>query len=394
AAALLLLQVRPSGAAPVTLSEALGRAWERAPQLDAQRIQAGLARADVWRRWLPNEPQLQFLNQDDHSWETVGVTETLGFPGKGLAASRLDRARLRAQEAEVGAKSQELLRYAVGAFLDAAVAAALVGQQEKNVADMQALSDSMRSRYDSGLASQAEMIVAELQLRQQRADLAATRDRAQAAGARLGAWLGLDAARGWELPDDVPPDALAKGGRRTPEEARALAAADVARASRSYSAWSSAPDVSLSAARNTYRVLAASPILRRQTDTYGIAVSVPLFLPAYEYVEARRARSQAVMDEAAAALALQAAQADRVQAALDYRRGRSRLSELRARDLPLAEALIESSLTAYKAGKIGLAELVLARKTLAELRTQDVQLRASLISAHLRCPGEDLGGPK
>src|SRR5262249_17736934 len=78
-------------------------------------------------------------------------------------------------------------------------------------------------------------------------------------------------------------------------------------------------------------------------------------------------------------------QSDKRDGAREYRRTSRRLKELQSRDLSLAQALVESTLSAYRAGKLGFAELVLARKTLADLTVQEIQLRGNKILAHLRC---------
>jgi hypothetical protein len=51
----------------------------------------------------------------------------------------------------------------------------------------------------------------------------------------------------------------------------------------------------------------------------------------------------------------------------------------------MAEALMQSTLSSYKTGQLGFAELVLARKTLSDLRIQEVQMRGSVLLARLRC---------
>ncbi len=91
-----------------------------------------------------------------------------------------------------------------------------------------------------------------------------------------------------------------------------------------------------------------------------------------------------MIDKANAELQALSAHEDREEALLEYQRNKARLAELREKDLPFAEALIDSAFSAYKAGKLGLAEFVLARKTLMDLRAQDVQLRDAIITAHLR----------
>jgi outer membrane protein TolC len=106
---------------------------------------------------------------------------------------------------------------------------------------------------------------------------------------------------------------------------------------------------------------------------------------AQENVDIERAKSQAEIDRRTADLQLKQAQLDKEDARLEYFRSRDRLKDLRAKDIPLAESMAESTFSAYKAGKLGYAELIASRKTLLDLKNQDIQLRSAIISAHLRC---------
>lgn len=387
AAALIAAAPRCSSAAPLTLEQAVRTLWTRSPQLEAQREQWTLAGRDRWRRFAPNEPQLLFTNADDHTLAAWGLGETFAFPGKSLALARLDSARARAQKAELDAKRYELARLAAETYLDHAAARATVEIQRRNVTDLEALKETLRTRYEAGLATQAEAIGADLQLRQLKADLAAQADHAVVAERRLKRLLELPETpvEDVALPDDIPSALAAELAGPTPDLLRARAARDAARAGRTVAVWSQLPDLSISAQRNRYYYLAGSPNGKERTWTYSAAITLPVLFPLWERAEGARARSQAVLDESAARLSEMAADADAQDAAREYARSRARLSEVRANDLPLAEALMESTLVSYKSGKLGFAELVLARKTLADLRVQEIQLRRSVVSARLRC---------
>ena len=371
----------------LSLEEAVRMVWTKAPQLKAQRKEWDLAERDRWRRLLPNEPQLLFTNSDDHTGVGLGLSETFAFPGKSIAFTRLDAARARAQRAEWFAKRYELARLAADAYLDAAVARASVEIQRRNGTDLEALADTLRARYEAGQATQAETISADLQLRQLKADLITQSDHVIVADRRLKRLLELppDADPALELQDDLPSSLAGELTGHGADLLRAEAALDVARAGRAISLWTQLPDLSVSAQRNRYYYLPGSPSGAERTWTYGASVTVPLLFPLWEGAEAARAKSQSVIDEAAARLSALAADSDADDAARQYARTRARLSEIRAKDLPLAEALMESTLAAYKSAKLGFAELVLARKTLSDMRAQEVQLRGAAVSARLRC---------
>lgn len=377
-----------SPASALTIEDAVQRMWAKSPQIDAQRLQWDLSERDRWRRFLPNEPQLLYSNADDRTNVAWGVAETFAFPGKSLASARLDTARAHAQKAEWAAKRYELARLAAQVYLDAASARAAVEIQRHNADDYEALGKTLKARYQSGQATQAETIGVDLQLRQLKADLDAQTDHAAVAERRLKSLLELppEVETTLELPDDLPSSLAKELTGPTADLLRAEGANEVAKAQRRLALWSQLPDLSVSALRNRYYYPeSGSPNGKGATWTLGAAVTLPVFFPFWEGAEASRARSQAVIDSSAARLSALAAKSDIEDAAKEYARSQERLKQVRSQDLPLAEALMESTLSSYKAGKLGFAELVLARKTLSDIRAQEVQLRSAVIAARLRC---------
>ena len=114
-------------------------------------------------------------------------------------------------------------------------------------------------------------------------------------------------------------------------------------------------------------------------------MTIPIFFGIQERIDAQKAKSQALIDRSNSELALLNARSDRAEAAGEYQRSSRRLKELREKDIPLAEAAMESTYSSYRAGKLGFAELLLARKNLADLRVEDIQLRTAIINSHMRC---------
>lgn len=371
----------------ITLTDAVQSTWSRAPQLAAQKSQAGLATLDRWRRFLPNEPQLQYADTDDRTDVSYGVSETIGFPGKVLASVHFDKARQERERAEWAAKRYEVARLVIQSYVDTAVSQELVASQRKSLDDVESLAHALRVRYESGLATQAEDIGIQLQFRQQRADLAADEDHLAVAADHLKSLLGfpLGADATLVLPDDLNAGLLAELGGLTADEARARADVELAQSGRALAVWNQLPDINLGVSRNHYLYLPGSPSGKPRTTNYTVGFTVPILFPFYEAPEALRARNQAVIDQSAAELAVLEAETARRGAAREYARNRDRLKEVREKDIPLAEAFMESTFSAYKTGKLSFAELMLARKTLADLRAQDIQLRGAVINAHLGC---------
>jgi outer membrane protein TolC len=386
----LIASLWPVYAQAMSLTEAIQYSWNVAPllhqQLEADQRLYEVSKIEKAQRLLPNEPQVFYGNTDDRTSELYGVSDTIGFPGKALAFMRQDRIKSENAHSEWEAKRFEVTQVVVQTYLDSAVALATVDQQKRNISDAETLASSLRARYEAGLATQAEVIGSDLQIRQQRADLAAAQDKAKVSIAKLKKLLNLTSDPSpLELPDDLEADVISRLGSRTADERRAQSAAALAESTRRLSWWSQAPDLSLSAQRNRYDYLPGSPSGRLYTYSYTVGITAPIFFPFYEWTAAKRQREQARLDEQTARLQLLSAESDRQGAVQEYERSRGRLKEIREKDLPLAEALMESTFSAYRSGKLGYAELTLARKTLNDLRAQDIQLRSSSISAHLRC---------
>jgi outer membrane protein TolC len=374
-------------AGALTMEEATIRYLERSPHLKAVREQYDLSSSDRWRRFIINEPQLQFANQDSNSSEVFGLSLPVAFPGKSIAYGKMDSAKQAVQRSEVTGKTYEAVRYAVQTYLDCAAARQQQSILTETVYDLQTLSNSLRAMYESGHSTQAERIGAELQLRQSQSDLQAAKDKEQVSCAKLLNVLSED--EGFlgtvTIPDDLPEAVLKNLESETADKARALAGVKLAMATADLSFWSQMPDLNLNFNRNHYLRLSASPSGDEWTTTYGISITLPILFPFHEYPEYRRSKTQALIDKNVAELQLQGAESDERDAAKEYQRSRVRLKEIENRDMALAQTLVESTFSAYKSGKLGFAELMTSRKTLADLKLQEMQLRISLINAHLRC---------
>lgn len=379
---------------PIHLEHILKLAWQNSPLLVGQRIQHELASGDRYRRFIFNEPQLQYSNSDDNTARTFGLSLALPFPGKSFVLTRLDTAKANLQRAELFAKKYDITKTITQAYLDCSAAQATYEIQKLTSADLETVSKTLKSLYETGHSTQAEKIGSELQSRQSQFDLSNAEDKPLVFCKRLDDL--LSAATATEkltsfvnvkttLPDDLDSTIISELGEWTADQSRADANIALARATANTAWWSQAPDLNFSLSRNQYIYLPGSPSGKEWTTTYGITIVLPIIFPFHESVEARRMKSQAQMDQNSAETQKIAADSDQLIAAKEYIRSRTRLKELRLKDLALAEALVESTYSAYRSGKLGYAELVLSRKTLSDIRNQDIQLRLSIINAHLRC---------
>ncbi|PWU18336.1 MAG: hypothetical protein C5B49_07265 [Bdellovibrio sp.] len=371
----------------ISLDQALSDYLDRSPQLKAQSTLSELSQGDRWRRFLPKEPQFQYGNADNLSAESYGISLTTSFPGKSFAAMDLDRTKSSADRLELQARRHEAAKLIVKSYLDCASNKALVDLQRTAVDDFSTLARSLKGLYEAGHSTQAEKIGAELQERQARVDLVTAENHADA---NCKKWLELFGHADAEflpagIPDDLTGETLKNLGSETADEARGAAQLATSKATQEFRWWAQAPDLTWTATRNHYLNPAASPAAQEWTTTLSVAFTLPLFFPFTESVEARRAGAQAVLDQSAAQQSLITAKADRQEASQEFERDARRLMELRKQDIPLGEALVESTSAAYRSGKLGYAELILSRKTLLDLKNQEIQMKVALLMARLGC---------
>jgi outer membrane protein TolC len=390
----LIMALFPYSAAaiPGPLEAALRTAWENSAQLSGQASLVSLSEGDRWRRFVPNDPLVQYSNSDDDTARSYGLSLVVPFPGKSIALAKLDSAKALQAGSELAAKKHDLTRLIAQAFLDCAAAAEGANLQQSTSEDLDLIFRSLKALYEGGRSSQAEKIGAELQARQSNLDLITARDKRATLCAKYETLLSRESkltAGSLQSPTSVPEDLdggiIAELGTATADQARATGAIGAATAADSTRWWAQVPDFSLAAQRNRYVYLPGSPSGKEWTTTYSIAVSLPIFLPAHQAAEARRTEGQSKVDADTAEVLRISANSDQMDAAKEYRRNRARLAELRAHDLPLAEAWYEGTSSGYRSGKFSFADLVLSRKTLTDLKNQDIQLRVSVVSARVRC---------
>ncbi len=373
----------------LSLSDVVRGSLASSPLIANQKIQYDLSERDRWRRFIFNEPQLQYANSDNNTNQSWGVALPVGLPGKAFALKDIDDAKMASQKAELDAKKYDLVHMMSQAYLDCATTQETESLLKESFSDLDTMYKSMKASYESGHGTLAEKISSALLARQASTDLQTSVDKKVVSCRKLLRLMGKNPLES-ELPqlslaDDLDADVLSELSDRTADQNRSVSTIELARATEETAWWSQAPDLNLAVTRNHYVYLPGSPSGEAWTTTYSVGVTIPLLFPFYEGAEIKRTKAQARMDASSAENQKVFADADQVDAALEYQRSKKRLQELRTTDLVLAEALLDSTYSAYRSGKLGYAELVMARKTLMDLKNQDIQLRSSIIVAHLRC---------
>lgn len=375
------------------LDQMIHIAWKNDPMLPAQESRITAARQDKIRRFLPNDPQIMWSTADNASWHSYGASLNVGLPGKAFALAELDETRVKVEERELAAKRVELARFIYALYSECAAGQELVDVLENAVDELDTLSRTLDARYQMGQATQGERIAMQLQARQARIEQGNLRDRTRSACGKLAEH--LDSMESAELlqgvmpklPDDLDTETLQLMGPASEDVVRAENDMRMARVQRDTSWWQqAAPDFNLGIYRNYYDRIQASPIVpTRNTWTYTVGFTLPLLYPFTDGNDVRKQRAEATIAESRARRGLREAELNRDKAKAAFERSRRVLKQLREHDMPLAEAMVESTFASYKGGKLGFAELLLAKRTWLDLKREDVQLRQTLIEARLNC---------
>jgi cobalt-zinc-cadmium efflux system outer membrane protein len=289
----------------------------------------------------------------------------------GAAASAVEGAR---EEARVvrGEVVRELRRTFVAVAHDQAILEAKT-ELEGQVAHLAAL---VRRRAERGEGRPTEVPRVEIELEKLRAGVARARAAADAQRQRLSTWLGApvsrvdaDLSRTPKLP--ALPELLQRLAEGSPAlragRARVAAAEQEASAER----WDRLPKVSVGAAR--------AEELDRQATTVTATVSLPIWnwnVGKIRQADAALAAERARLDAATRELTARAAEGWQGCSA-----GQASAVRFREEILPRAEASAKALGRAYELGETSLLDLIDARRTLLETRTEHLDLLLDMQNA-------------
>ncbi len=373
------------GAQTFTLEQAILSTWDNSSQLKAQKSLGVIYSDDTWRRFIPEEPQVSYTWSDNNAEQSWGLSLDYPIPFKSLAYTQLDSAVAQQQRWEFTAQKYDLAVTIAQAYMNCATDQAMIVFQTQNVQDLETITDAIRIQYTHGHSNQTQKISAELQLTQAQRDLKTAQDQMKTAVELYARLMKVPPGQvtGFELPDDVPSSIIKELGDRTSGQLRDKASVEVGEANRATGFWSQIPDLDLSVGQNQWLNLPASPSGLQYDYTFSVAITVPILFPFHEVAEAGRAENQGIVSREMAKIQLLQDNSAQEAGALDYVRSKERFKQLHSRDLVLAETMKESAVEAYKRGTLQFSDLMLARQTYASLKTEDIQIRAEIVNAHL-----------
>ena len=361
----------------ITLEEAVRLALSGNPVLRQAggRVVAAEGQAAQARVW-PN-PELELSAEEwpvsggsrfSDAKQTIGVTQTLPFPGKKALDRRIGRTGVKLSKAALDLRRTELVRDVTAAFYRvlAAEKSAEVARELARVAESSA--ETARKRVEAGAIAYQEQLRAEIQLEQARTDLtnyqrdlAATREtlatllgRPDLAGSRLAGSLAESSQSEWL---NAPPREWISAH---PSVAAALAEVERAELELRRARLEPYPDVKAGVAGGRLG----------DTDESIVEVRLAIPLPLFDRSKGRKFEAQANVAIAQAELdsVTQQLQAEWRKAVARHRAAADQVAKYRDRILPKATEALRLVQAGFDEGKFAFMDLLDTQRTTAEAR--------------------------
>lgn len=361
----------------LTLKEAIRVALESSPVLEASgaRVEAAAGRAYQAKQW--TNPQLQ-LNADEwpvsggrgfsDAIQTIGIVQTLPYPGKKALDKRIGGAGLRASEAEWALRRTEVVRDVKAAFSQVLAFERLADVSTQLVAVAESSAATARKRVEAGAAPHQEQLRAEVQLVQAQAELRDFVRELEIARDAFATVIGRPDLRGARISGTLserPEPALLAGKpgdflSRHPSAVAAQAEVDRAELESRRARLESYPDVAVGVSGGKIG----------ETDQSIVQLGFSLPLPILD-------RSKGRQQEAEANVRVAEAERRRVQQQLwrewatalnRYRTAAEQVGHYREEALPKADEALRLVQRGFEEGKFGFIDLVDTQRTTAEVR--------------------------
>lgn len=379
------------GITSLTLDHAIQLALTNNPRLrvSAWAVSAAQARALQATRW--SNPELEFGSEDipltggnfRDSKNTIGISQTVPWPGKKRLDLRIGLAGVAQAEANLQNGHLELIREVKIAFYRSLALERVVEVAGDLVKVADSSASTARKRVEAGAAPDQELLRAEIQLEQAIADAAGFRRDLAAVREELAELVGLPVS---EVPlvgalADKPAPVAGGDDNALPQSHASLAPFEAARR-RAELEWRRArlepyPDVRMGVDGG-----------REGRDDNAIIqfrVSVPL--PIFDRVKGRTAEARAEFQAAEAQLAAASLRLERDYAVIRQRFAAAvqQLTAYRDRIVPRADQALKLVRTGFDEGKFTFIDLLDTQRTTAEahLAYQQKLLDLSVAQAEL-----------
>ena len=365
------------GANVLTLDGAVRVALANNPEVRAStaRMDAASGRAYQAKKW--TNPELELSAEDwpvsggrgfSDAKQTIGIAQTLPYPGKNSLAKQIGGAGVRLSEAQRAVRRTEIVRDVKAGFYRVLASERLVEVSTQLMAAAESLAATARKRVDAGAAAYQEQLRAEVQWEQARTELASFQRELGTARQVLATILGrpdlkdanLSGALA-EAPMAAPTEASAEGVlARHPSATAAQAFLEQAELEYRRARLEPYPDVKVGVSGG--RIGA--------TDESIIQLGFSLPLPIMDRGRGKQQEAQANVNLAEAELQTvrQQLQREWANAQVRYRTAVEQVGNYRERILPKTNEALRLVQTGFEQGKFNFIDLVDTQRTTAEVR--------------------------
>jgi cobalt-zinc-cadmium efflux system outer membrane protein len=361
----------------LTLDEAVRLALANNPELRASgaRVDAAAGRAYQAKKW--SNPELELSAEDwpvskgrgfSGAKQTIGIVQTLPYPGKKTLDMQIGGAEVRLSEAELGVRRTEIVRDVKAGFFQVLACERLVEVSTQLVAMAESSAAAARKRVDAGAAAYQEQLRAEVQLEQSRTELTGFQRELAAARQVLATILGqpdlqdaslsgtLAEAPDASLMEDIGAERLAKH----PSVAAAKANLDRAKLGNRRARLEPYPDVRVGAF--------GGRIGESDQSIIQLGLSLPLPLIDRGNGKQQEARANVSAAEAELLAVQQQLQRELSNTLKRYGAAAEQVTGYRERILPKAAEAVRLVQTGFEQGKFNFTDLVDTQRTTAEAR--------------------------
>ena len=378
----------------LTLDTAIRLALLNNPELRAAgaRVDAAAGRAYQAKAW--SNPEL-VLNAEDwpvnegrgfpDAKQTIGIAQTLPFPGKKSLDRQLGGAGVKLSAAELALRRTEIIRDVKAGFFRVLASGRLVEVSAEMVTVAESSAATAQKRVDAGAAAYQEQLRAEVQLEQARTELSSCQRELAAARLNFALLLGRPELNNHKLEGalvETPETRFLEGNAGPllathPSLNAAQANLERAQLASRRARLEAYPDVKVGVAGG--RIGA--------TDESIIQLGFSLPLPLFDTGKGRRQEAQANLRvaEAEQQAVRQQLQREWAGALKRYRTAASQVSNYRERILPKSAEALQLVQIGFEQGKFGFIDLVDTQRTTAEARLayQGKLLEMNLAQAEL-----------
>jgi outer membrane protein, heavy metal efflux system len=361
----------------LTLESAIRVALENNPDLRASgaRVDAASGRAYQAKKW--TNPELELSAEDwpvsngrgfSDAKQTIGIAQTLPYPGKKSLDKQVGGAGVKLSEAELAWRRTEIVRDVKAGFFRVLASERLVEVSTQLVAVAESSAATARKRVDAGATAYQEQLRAEVQLEQARTELTGFQRELASARQVLVTLLGRpdlqEASLSGTLAETPDASLMADAGAerltKHPSTAAAQANLDRAQLAHRRARLEAYPDVKVG--------VSGGRIGETDQSIIQLGFSVPLPLIDSGKGKQQEARANVSVAEAELQGIRQQLQREWANARKRYQTAAEQVANYRERILPKAGEALRLVQTGFEQGKFNFIDLVDTQRTTAEVR--------------------------